>query len=149
MTWWTWMILGALFLGAELLAVDAQFYLVFLGISAALVGLADLLGIAVDEWVQWVAFAVLALVFMVTFRRSLYLKIRGAGDSYPESMSGESVKVTSDLAPGADMRIKYRGTEWTVLNAGSVEISSGTRAKIVNVDGLTLHISADQSEEAK
>jgi membrane protein implicated in regulation of membrane protease activity len=149
MTWWTWMILGALLLGAELLAVDAQFYLVFLGISAALVGLAGLFGLASPEWMQWVAFAVLALVFMLTFRRSLYEKIRGGGDSFPETMSGESVKVTSDIAPGADVRLEFRGSEWTVLNVGDAEIARGTRAVIVNVDGLTLHISADQPEVLK
>ena len=57
MTWWAWMILGAFLFGAELLAIDAQFYLVFLGISAALVGVLDLLGIAMPEWVQWLVFA--------------------------------------------------------------------------------------------
>jgi membrane protein implicated in regulation of membrane protease activity len=143
------MILGALLLGAELFAVDAQFYLVFLGISAALVGLAGLLGFVVPEWAQWVAFAVLALIFMVAFRRSLYVKIRGGGESFPETMSGGSVNVTSDLAPGADVRLEYRGTKWTALNVGDAEIASGTKAKIVNVDGLTLHISADQPEELK
>ena len=49
MTWWSWMVLGALLLGAELFAIDAQFYLVFLGVSAILVGLASLLGIRVDD----------------------------------------------------------------------------------------------------
>ena len=44
MTWWSWLILGAVLLGAELFAVDAQFYLVFLGVSAAIVGLAGLFG---------------------------------------------------------------------------------------------------------
>ncbi len=149
MTWWTWMILGALLLGAELLVVDAQFYLVFLGISAALVGLAGLLGLAMPEWLQWVAFAAFALIFMLVFRRSLYLKIRGGGESFPETMAGESVNVTSDLAPGADVRLEYRGTRWTALNVGDAEIARGSKAKIVNVDGLTLHISAEQSEEAK
>ena len=33
MTWWGWMILGAVLFGAELFAVDAQFYVVFLGVS--------------------------------------------------------------------------------------------------------------------
>ena len=42
MTWWMWMTLGAFLLGAELFAIDVQFYLVFLGVSAALVGLAGL-----------------------------------------------------------------------------------------------------------
>ena len=143
------MILGALLLGAELLAIDAQFYLVFLGLSAALVGLAGLLGLIMPEWGQWVAFAVLALISMVTFRRSLYLRIRGSADSFPETMSGESVNVTSDISPGAEARLEFRGSEWTALNVGDAEIASGTRAVIVNVDGLTLHISADQSEELK
>lgn len=44
MTWWAWMILGAVFLSIELFAVEAQFYLVFLGVSAALVGLLALFG---------------------------------------------------------------------------------------------------------
>ncbi len=44
MTWWAWMILGAVLFGAEL-AVDTQFFLIFLGVSAALVGLAELAGI--------------------------------------------------------------------------------------------------------
>ena len=49
MTWWTWMILGAVLLGAELFAIDAQFYLVFLGVSAAIVGFASLFGLALPE----------------------------------------------------------------------------------------------------
>ena len=42
MVWWGWMILGAVVFFAELVAIDAQFYLVFIGLSAALVGLAGL-----------------------------------------------------------------------------------------------------------
>jgi membrane protein implicated in regulation of membrane protease activity len=72
MTWWGWMILGAVLLGAELFAIDAQFYLVFLGISAALVGLAGMVGIAMPEWAQWTAFASLSLIAFFTFRKSLY-----------------------------------------------------------------------------
>ena len=143
MTWWTWMILGAILLGAELLAIDAQFYLVFLGLSAALVGLAGLLGLVTPEWVQWVAFAALSLVSMLTFRRSLYMKIRGSAKGFSSSMAGSSIEITSNIAPGATIRLQYRGTEWTALNVSDNEITSGTRARIVNVDGLTLQISAD------
>ena len=60
MTWWSWMVLGALLLGAELFAIDAQFYLVFLGVSAVLVGLTSLFGIVMPEWAQWMAFAALS-----------------------------------------------------------------------------------------
>jgi membrane protein implicated in regulation of membrane protease activity len=136
------MVLGAVLLGAELFAVDAQFYLVFLGVSAAIVGLAGL-GIVTPEWVQWLAFAVLSLFFFLTFRRTLYAKIRGGGEKYSESMAGESVTVAEDLAVGADTRTEYRGTAWTVRNVGDATIVGGSRAIVVAVDGLTLQVKAE------
>jgi len=143
MTWWSWMILGAVLLGAELFAVDAQFYLVFLGVSAALVGIAALVGVAMPEWVQWLAFASLSLLFFFTFRRTLYQKIRGGGEEYPDSMSGDTIKITDDLSAGAEARSEYRGTLWTVRNIGDSTIAAGSRAKVVEVDGLTLKVDAE------
>src|SRR5210317_2207324 len=101
MTWWSWMIVGAVLLAAELFAVDAQFYLVFLGLSAALVGLASLFGLAMPEWAQWAAFATLSLISFFTFRKSLYEKIRGGAVGFRDSISGDTVNVDSDLAAGA------------------------------------------------
>ena len=142
MTWWAWMILGAAFLSIELFAVEAQFYLVFLGVSAALVGLLGLFGIVLPDWGQWLAFASLSLVFFFSFRPMIYMKIRSGGENYPDSMSGESVELGSDLAPGAETRTEYRGTDWTVRNVGSETIAGGARAEVVKVEGLTLHVSA-------
>ncbi|NIV16908.1 MAG: hypothetical protein GWN47_00530 [Woeseiaceae bacterium] len=143
MTWWSWMILGAVLLGVELFAVDAQFYLVFLGVSAALVGLASLFGIVMPDWVQWMAFAVLSLIFFFTFRKTLYAKLRSGGENYRASIAGESVKIKQDLAPGAHGRTEYRGSEWNVHNVGELPITGGARAKVVKVDGLTLHVEAE------
>jgi len=143
MTWWSWMILGAVILGAELFAIDAQFYLVFLGISAALVGMAGLFGIVMPEWGQWMAFAVLSLLSFFTFRKSLYEKIRGGAVGFNESLSGNTVNVPNELAPGAETRLDYRGTKWTVRNVGDSAIAAGGRATVVEVDGLTLRIEAE------
>jgi membrane protein implicated in regulation of membrane protease activity len=137
------MILGAVLLGAELFAVDAQFYLVFLGVSAALVGIGVLLGIVMPEWGQWLAFAMLSLISFFAFRRSLYSKLRDGAEGFPETISGDTVTVPEDLAVGADARAQYRGSDWTVRNVGDVTITGGTRAKVVKVDGLTLHVVAD------
>src|SRR5215469_7559233 len=71
MTWWPWMIAGAILLGAELSFVSAQLYLVFVGSAAILVGLIAL-AVPLPEWLQWALFAVLALVSMVTFRSRIY-----------------------------------------------------------------------------
>lgn len=143
MTWWSWMVLGAVLLGAELFAIDAQFYLVFLGLSAALVGLASLVGIALPEWAQWAAFASLSLISFFTFRKSLYAKIRGGAVGFRESISGDSVRVENDLPAGSESRVEYRGSKWTVRNVGGSAIPAGSRARVVRVDGLTLHVEAE------
>jgi membrane protein implicated in regulation of membrane protease activity len=143
MTWWAWMILGAVLFGAEMFAIDAQFYLVFLGLSAALVGLASLAGLAMPEWIEWIAFATLSLVSMFTFRRSLYLKIRGNAPDYSEGVAGEYVVVPTDLAAGAHGRATLRGSDWTVVNGGTGTIVAGSRAKVIRSEGLTLNVSVD------
>ena len=143
MTWWGWMILGAVILGAELFAIDAQFYLVFLGVSAALVGLAEMLGIGMPEWAQWTAFATLSLLSFFTFRKSLYEKIRGGAKGFRPTISGNTVNIVEELAAGDEARAEYRGTNWTVRNTGAAAIVAGSRAKVVKVDGLTLHVEAE------
>ena len=143
MEWWHWMVLGAVVLGAELIFVDAQFYLVFIGLSAALVGLADLLGINMPEWVQWTAFAALSLVSFFTFRQTLYDKIRGGVEGFRETIDGETVSIKEDLSAGAEARIEFRGSKWTTRNVGSDTIAAGSRARVVKVDGLTLHVESE------
>ena len=143
MLWWHWMVLGAVILGAELFAIDAQFYLVFLGVSAALVGLAGLVGISMPEWLQWTTFATLSLISFFTFRKSLYQKIRGDGVGYNGTIPGNTVNIVDELAAGSESRTDFRGTKWTVRNIGSEAIAAGSRAKVVKVDGLTLHVEAE------
>jgi membrane protein implicated in regulation of membrane protease activity len=143
MTWWGWMVLGAVLLGAELVAIDLQFYLVFLGISAALVGLASMLGVVMPEWAQWSAFATLSLISFFTFRKSLYEKIRGGAVGFRENLSGDSINIEEDLAAGSESRVEFRGTKWTVRNIGNDTISAGTRARVVKAVGLTLHVEAE------
>jgi membrane protein implicated in regulation of membrane protease activity len=143
MMWWGWMVLAAVLLSVELFAVDAQFYLVFLGVSAALVGLAGLLGLDLPSWGQWALFAVLALVSFVTFRRSLYSKLRAGAPGLRESLAGEVVTVRDGLAAGAEGRIEFRGTQWAARNVGVEAIPAGHRAQVVDVDGVTLNIKGE------
>lgn len=143
MSWWGWMVLGAILFGAEMFAVDAQFYLVFLGLSAIIVGIADLVGIVMPLWTQWAVFAVLSLVSMFTFRKSLYEKLRGNMPGFRESVTGDKVSITEDLEPGSEARVDLRGTRWTVRNIGDATIPSGSHARVIKTEGLVLHVSAD------
>ena len=143
MTWWGWMILGAVLFGAELFAIDAQFYLVFLGLSAFIVVALDFFGVPMTEAIQWAIFAALSLISMFTFRKGLYEKIRGGAPGFNASIEGEEIKIEADLAPGEDTRAEFRGSKWTILNVGSVAIPGGTRARVVKMDGVKLHVSSD------
>jgi len=143
MTWWAWMILGAVLLGAELFAVDAQFYLVFLGVSAAIVGLATLFGVTLPEWGQWLSFAIVSLVFFATFRAALYKKLHSGGEGYEQKYRGEVVTVAGEVGPGARGRAEYRGSEWNIQNVGDSTIAAGSHAMVVEVDGLTLKVEAE------
>lgn len=143
MTWWGWMIMGAMLFGAELFAVDAQFYLVFLGLSAALVGLLGLSGVVIQEWAQWLLFAALSLISMVTFRKSLYLKLHGDSKGFRTGVAGEFVEIEEDLAPGNSSKLEFRGSVWNVQNVGSEPIAAGAKVEVLKTDGLTLHVSGD------
>ncbi len=143
MEWWHWMVLGGVLLAAELFVLELQFYLVFLGVSAAIVGLASLLGLTLPAWGEWLMFATIALFFFATFRKTLYQKLHGGGAKYKQEIKGASLIIPDELAPGDEGRAEYRGSKWTVRNVGSVAVSAGSRAKVVEIDGLILHVQAD------
>jgi len=147
MTWWAWIILGVALLCVELFAIDAQFYLVFIGISAILVGVAGSLGPDLPPWIEWLSFAVLSVLMMFTVRRHLYEKVRGRSVGGVESDVGERVAIAEELPPGKSCRAEYRGSFWTAVNVGSRPIPAGGEARIEAVDGLTLHVRSVVGEE--
>ena len=140
MSWWGWCILGTLLLAAELFAVDAQFYLIFIGVGAIVVGLIGLVGIDLPDWAQWMTFAVLSVAAMLTVRRYLYEKLRRRATGVVDSDVAQRVRITEELAPGKTLRVEYRGTGWTALNVGHRSIPAGEEVRIESVDGLTLRV---------
>ena len=148
MPWWGWMIIGALLLGSELLIVDAGFYLVFIGLAAALTGLLELAGAGLEPWLQWAVFSALSLVLMVLFRKKLYAKLRGSGIGYEVGPAGEIVTVEQTLQPGDSGRLAYRGTEWTVVNVSGEVFEQGQHVQISSVDGLKLKLDTVKTTQA-
>ena len=144
MPWWAWMVLGIGLLGVEMFVIDAQFYLVFVGLSAAIVGLFGLFGADLPNWVQWLVFSVLAVAAMLAFRRRLYEMVRNRSGHVEERLTvGDRVVVPARLEPGQNGRVEYRGSSWQARNAGASPIEAGREAVISQVDGLTLHVKAE------
>jgi inner membrane protein len=139
MPWWGWLVAGALLLAVEMFLLDAQFYLVFLGLAAAIVGLFGLAGLDLPAWVQWLMFAVLALVTMVSFRRRVYQLVRGRTGAVEERLTlGDRVRIPTRLEPGQSCRVDYRGSSWTARNISGGAIEANHEAVIAEVSGLTL-----------
>jgi len=141
MPWWGWVALGTLLLGAEMALIDAEFYLVFIGVSALLVGIADLLGLAVPAWGEFLIFAALAGGSMVFFRRQVYTLVKGNAKDIETIPVGEPLQVDVDIPAGGRGRVAYRGTTWSVVNVGTEAIAAGTMASIQQIDGTVLKIS--------
>jgi inner membrane protein len=144
MAWWAWLVLGIGLLGVEMFVIDAQFYLVSIGLSAAIVGLLGLAGIDLPVWAQWLVFSSLAIVAMLGFRRRLYEMLRGSAGHVDERLTvGDRVVIAARLEPGQSGRVEYRGSNWTARNTGSQSIEAGREAVISEIDGLTLHVRAE------
>jgi membrane protein implicated in regulation of membrane protease activity len=144
MPWWGWMIVAALALAVEMFVFDAQFYLVFFGISAAIVGLLGLSGVPMPDWAQWLSLSVLAVISMLTFRKRAYeLVHRRTGHVEERLTVGDRVTVPVRLEPSQTCRVDYRGSSWTARNVDDRPIEAGREAIIASVEGLTLMVRAE------
>ncbi|MDB6009518.1 MAG: uncharacterized protein JWL65_1768 [Gammaproteobacteria bacterium] len=139
MSWWGWVVGGAILLGAELAFVAAEFYLVFVGFAAIAVGLTTGFLYPLAPWAQWASFAILAIALMVAFRSRVYRRFRGhATPVQVGPPHGGEMTLPVALAPGETCRAEHGGTFWTVCNDSNTPIPSGARARIASVKGLTL-----------
>jgi membrane protein implicated in regulation of membrane protease activity len=143
MQWWAWIAVGTILLGSELTVVNAQFYLVFVGAAALLVGFIGLSGLSMAVWLQWSLFAVTAAISMVFFRRRIFDRLRRNLPNMKHGPAGGTVIVPAALPPGATCRLEYHGSSWSAVNSGGSEIAAGGRARIERVDGLTLIVHGD------
>ena len=140
MQWWTWFVLGTLLLAIELFAIDAQFFLIFIGAAAIVVGLIGMLGIQLPGWLQWLLFAALAVAAVVTMRKQIYAKLKNRPHGKVDGDIHQLVRLPEALEPGKTTRVEYRGASWTALNVGKNAIPAGEEGRIESVDGLTLHV---------
>jgi membrane protein implicated in regulation of membrane protease activity len=144
MPWWGWILVGTLLLAGELLVVEADFYLVFLGFAALCVGALDLAGLGGPLWLEWLAFALIAVVSTVFFRQRVYRRLRPPpGGDVGDSVVGQVVVVPRELGVGASVQVELRGTSWSARNVGATALPAGARARVARVDGLVLEVRAD------
>lgn len=140
---WVWIAGGLALLILELALIDAQFFLVFIGLAAIVTGLAHVAGVPLPPSGDLALFAVLAVVLSVFFRAKVYRKLRPNLPDMGNGYSGGTAHVTADLAPGAEGPVEHRGSTWTARNVGSTVLSAGTTARIERVEGILLLVRGD------
>jgi membrane protein implicated in regulation of membrane protease activity len=145
MQWWAWIAVGAVLLGSELAFIDAQFYLVFVGASAIVVGFLSLAGVLPEPWMQWAMFGALAVVLVVVFRRRIYTRLRKNIPDMTFGPVGGTLVLSTALQPGESCRLEYCGSSWNATNGGESIILAGQRARIDRVSGLTLVVHGDNA----
>lgn len=145
MPWWGWVTVGAMLLVAEMTVVDLEFYLIFLGISALLVGGLALLGVAMPFWMQWAVFAVLAVASLVIFRQRVYAKLRPPPEGdVQEGVEGARAVAVDTIEPGATGPVTLRGASWTGRNRGATPIPAGASCLVERSEGLVLDLRAEE-----
>ncbi len=144
MTWWYWMLLGLLLLGAEMMT-PGGFYILFFGLSALIVGTLAGLGLIEADWLQWLSFSAVAVGSLLIFRGPLSASLKGtpAEAADVDSMIGETAIPLEPLAAGAVGKAELRGTTWSAKNVGAAPLAKGQRGRVTRVDGLTLWVTAD------
>jgi membrane protein implicated in regulation of membrane protease activity len=142
MPWWGWILVGAILLGSELF-VTTEFYLVFLGTAAIAVGLFGLLAFEPAVWQQWLGFAALSIVCLVSFRRRMSALFGQNAAPVRDGVIGETGTARDAIAPGAMGHAELRGSVWTVHNVGSEALAAGDRVRAVEIDGLTLQVTRE------
>ena len=139
MYWWGWIVVGALLISAELF-VPTDFFLVFLGVAALLVGGVGLVGFALPVWGQWLLFAALSLLLLVTVRGRIKRRMPAGDSRADDTLVGEVALIREHLEAGATGTAELRGARWTARNADATALEPGARVRVERVEGLVLHV---------
>ncbi|MCA9499103.1 MAG: NfeD family protein [Nitrospira sp.] len=147
MLWWHWSIMGLVFIGLEILTLGGlgNFYFLFFGVAALMVGALTWVSLTEAAWMQWLCFVFFGILSLLAMRKPL----QGTGftrekDEVPvDSMVGEFATVLENLDAQRIGKVELHGSSWTARNAGTSTIGKGMQAKVIRVEGLTLWIQAD------
>ena len=141
---YVWLGVGFALIIAEV--TMGNFVLFFLGLAAALTGVARWMGLPADNGIPYMLFAALALVLLVGVRSRMKLHLVGDSvqGSADEDFVGKEVSIASgfnESSPGRG-RVTYRGADWNARSE-QVAFAPGDIIKITGRDGNTLIVNQE------
>ena len=139
MTWALWVIGGILLLGLELIT-PGGFFLFFFGLAGIIVGALVAVGLGGPTWLQWLVFALLAVLSLTLFRKKLLQMIGPKSGKKVDSLVGDLGTALEEIAPNSTAKAEVRGTAWSAKNVGTTPIAKGQRLEVQALDGLTVMV---------
>ena len=86
-------------------------------------------------------FSVLAIGSLWYFRsRLMAIFQRGSPDEPVDALVGQSCRTLGALVPRGAGQVELRGSAWAALNGTDRAIAPDARCRVVQVNGLTLHV---------
>lgn len=142
MSWWIWVLAGFALLAIEM--ASTTMHVGFFGLGAFIEGLLVSLGVGGPLWAQILTFTIVSLVLLFLIRPYVMRKMNLTETRVVDTLIGESAVAIDTMGPGVIGKAEMRGSTWTAINAGTNPLQPGQRARVERVDGLTIHIRADQ-----
>ncbi len=142
--WMMWMIAGAVLLILEL--VSMSFFLLWIAVAAILAGVVAIF--VPIAWVQWLAFAILALILLLA-TRALARSIHGSvtQPSNVDAMVGQRGVVIDAIDPLKNVgRVRIGSDEWRARAEQAIPVEAW--AEVISVAGTTLTVRAAAEAEA-
>jgi membrane protein implicated in regulation of membrane protease activity len=141
MVWWSWIILGLALVAAEVL-LPTDFFFLFFGFAALVIGGLAGVGAVESAPLQWLLFSLVAAAALVFVRGPLLTRFKGTTREAQDvdSMVGETALALDDIPPGGVGKAELRGSTWNARNGAQTGVSKGQRTRVERVDGLTLWI---------
>jgi membrane protein implicated in regulation of membrane protease activity len=139
MQWWAWIVMGGALLAAEIF-LPTDFFLVFFGVAALLLGLLGLLGVDLPVPAQWLLFAALSVVSLWLLRKKIKARLGHPSMPDVDALVGKTGLAKDAMESGGTGRIELHGTTWAARNRDTVAIRPGDVCIIDSVEGVTLDI---------
>jgi membrane protein implicated in regulation of membrane protease activity len=139
MAWWVWIVLGGVLLVAEVF-LPTDFFLVFFGVAAFILGILGLTLPPLSPVIQWLLYAALSVISLLAFRRRLQRRFAHKQDVTVDAIVGQAAVAQDAIAPGDRGRVELRGTTWTAHNVGAVALGTGDRCVVDAIHGLSLDV---------
>jgi hypothetical protein len=141
MTWWQWAVLGLLLAAGEILT-PGGFFVIFFGLAALVVALLVAVRLADALWLQILLFSVVSVASLLFFRSPLlrWMARRSPPPREVDTLVGEIAVASAAIPAGGVGQAQLRGTVWNARNGSAAAVASGSRCRVVRVEGLVIWI---------